>query len=76
MSAPRRIRINRLVLDGIDPHQRAAIVAALHDELVRLFREHPDSVPTPLPGPRPVTSPADVGRRAAAAVHARVVAAC
>jgi hypothetical protein len=76
MTAPRRIRINRLILDGIDPHQQAAVVTALHTELARLFREHPDSVPKAPPNARNVTSPAEVGKRTAAAVHARVVRTC
>jgi hypothetical protein len=76
MTVPRSVRINRLVLDGIEAHQRAAVVSALHTELARLFREHPDSVPPTRTNAPTVGSPADIGRAAAAAVHAKVVQAC
>jgi hypothetical protein len=76
MTAPRTIRINRLVLDGIGPHQKAAFAAAFTAELTRLLREHPDSLPTPRPDTRTAASPTDIGKRTAAAVHAKVVRAC
>jgi hypothetical protein len=75
MTAPRTIRINRLVIEGIDPHQKAAFAAAFTAELTRLLREHPDSVPKPDPATH-VTSATDAGKRSAAAVHARVVQGC
>jgi hypothetical protein len=75
MTAPRTIRINRLVIEGIDSHQRAEFAAAFTAELARLLRDHPDSVPRPRPDP-PTASVSDLGRSTAAAVHARVVRAC
>jgi hypothetical protein len=75
MSGPRRIRIHRLVLDGVEAHQRRAVVAAFETELARLFADHPHDLPEGAP-PGAVESPADIGRRAAAAVHARVVGEC
>jgi hypothetical protein len=76
MTGPRTIRINRLVVEGIDPHQKAAFAAAFTAELTGLLREHPDSVPEPRPDTCTAGSPTDVGKRTAAAVHARVVRAC
>lgn len=76
MSTPRKVRINRLVLDGIEAHDRRAVVAAFEAELARLLREHPDSVPDARRVLPATSSAADVGRRAAAAVHAEVVGRC
>jgi hypothetical protein len=75
MTAPRTIRINRLVIEGIDPHQKAAFAAAFTAELTRLLREHPNSLPKPGSGTH-TASATDAGKRTAAAVHARVVQAC
>lgn len=75
MTAPRRVRIGRLVLDGIEPTQRAAVVAGFQDELARLLTADPDRLPEGQLAPRTGT-PDEVGRRAAAAVHAQVIAAC
>lgn len=76
MTAPRTIRINRLVLEGIDAHQKAAFAAAFTAELTRLLREHPDSLPEPRPATRTAASATEAGKQTAAAVHAKVVRAC
>jgi hypothetical protein len=76
MTAPRTIHINRMVIEGIDPHQKAAFAAAFTAELTRLLHEHPDSVPTSRPDSRIADSPTEAGKRTAAAVHAKVVRAC
>ena len=76
MTVPRTIRINRLVVEGIDPHQKAAFTAAFTAELTRLLREYPDSVPETRPGIRNAASPTDVGKCTAAVVHAKLVLAC
>ena len=81
MTAPRRVRIGRLVLDGIEPAWRDAVVASFHAELTRLLTAYPDRLPD---RPRPARggsagesgSAGEIGRQAAAAVHARVVAEC
>lgn len=78
MSAPRRVRIGRLVLDGIAPERRVAVVASFESELSRLMTAYPDRLPD-RPAPRSgaqAGSDAEIGRQAAVAVHARVVAAC
>jgi hypothetical protein len=76
MTAPRSIRINRLVIEGIDPHQKGAFAAAFTAELTRLLHEHPDSLPKPRPAARAAASPTEVGKQTAAAVYAKVVRAC
>ena len=75
MTAVRRVRIGRLVLDGIEPAWRDAVVASFHAELTRLLTAYPDRLPD---RSRPARggSAGEIGRQAAAAVHARVVAAC
>ncbi|AGB26701.1 hypothetical protein Mycsm_06564 (plasmid) [Mycobacterium sp. JS623] len=75
MTAPRTIRINRLVIEGIEPHEKTAFATAFTAELARLLREHPDSVPKGRPEPS-ATTPVDAAKRTAAAVHAKVVHAC
>jgi len=76
MTPPRTIRINQLVIDGIDPHQRAAFVTAFTAELTRLLREDLESAPERRHDMRIAASPAEAGQRTAAAVYARVVRAC
>lgn len=76
MTAARRVRINRLVLAGVDERHRAAVVTAFRGELIRLLAEYPDSIPPPQQVCRGTDTPVDIGRRTAAAVHAKVVGAC
>jgi len=76
MTAPRNIRINRLVVEGIEPHQKAAFTDAFTAELTRLLREYPDSVPVRGRHRHVAESAADAARRTAADVHAKVVDAC
>lgn len=41
MSAPKiNLNIEQLVLDGVAPHQRRRVVAAIERELARLFAQH------------------------------------
>jgi hypothetical protein len=75
VTAPRRVRIGRLILDGIEPAQRDAIVASFHDELTQLLTAYPHRLPD-RPRPARGASADEIGRQAAAAVHARVIAAC
>jgi hypothetical protein len=75
MTAPRRVRIGRLVLEGIEPAHRDAVAASFQAELARLLTAYPDRLPDRT-RPQRGDSPGDVGRRAAAVVHARVVASC
>lgn len=91
MSAPRRdrhaasgagvaissVRIGRLVLDGVEPQRRDAVIASFEAELRRLLADYPDRLPAhPGQAAGDPGSAAEIGRQAAAAVHARVVAAC
>jgi hypothetical protein len=75
MTAPRRVRIGRLVLEGIESAHRDAVAASFQAELARLLTAYPDRLPEPARAQRG-NSPADLGRQAAAVVHARVVASC
>ena len=47
MSAPLRIRINRLVLHGVDPRDRVAIGEAVRAEIARVFGQRGPDVPSP-----------------------------
>lgn len=80
MSAPRppiRLRIDRLVLEGVAPQHRQAVQAAFEGELARLLAAGPrpsgaarqDSLAVPAASGR---DPAATGRAAAAALHRAV----
>jgi hypothetical protein len=71
----RRVRIRRLSLEGIEPSDRDAVAASFQAELARLLTAYPDRLPDRA-RPQRDDSPAELGRRAAATVHARVVASC
>jgi hypothetical protein len=76
MSGPdliRSVRIRCLVLEGLDPGDRGAVVTGLRRELARLMAEDPPGRATEAHRQPPWNgSPADLGRFIAAQVHARV----
>lgn len=67
MSAPRRVVVRRLVLDGVAGRDRERVATAFQAELTRLLAG------TPAGRPPTAGSAEDLGRQAAVAVHARIV---